>query len=171
LYHFIHFRLNIKYIKRKEKEELRMLRASYTYPDGSEYKGEWNTEGQRHGFGVLILNDGTGYAGEFANGLCHGLGVLTFSDSSKYEGEFYQGKYNNLGVFTRCDQMKYEGEFKDGKLIGRGLVTYTDGTHGLPRNEGYFEGNKLIRREKCTDLIMKANQTAKNANKLVQSKS
>jgi hypothetical protein len=141
-----------------------MITGSYRYPDGSEYKGEWNNEGQRHGFGVLSLSDGTKYTGEFENGLCHGLGVMTFADGSKYEGEFYQGKYNNLGVFTRCDRMKFEGEFKDGKVNGRGLLTFTDGTHGLPRNEGYFEGNKLVKREKCDDLVAKANQMAKRAN-------
>ena len=108
--------------------------------------------------------------GEFENGLCNGLGVMTFADGSKYEGEFNNGKYNNLGVFTRCDKMKYEGEFKDGKVLGRGLLTFTDGTHGLPRNEGFFEGNKLIHREKCTDVVNKAVQVAKNANKLINSK-
>jgi hypothetical protein len=66
------------------------------------------------------------------------LGIMVFSDGSKYEGEFNCGKYNNFGVFTRCDQMKYEGEFKDGKVIGKGLLTFTDGSHGLPRNEGNY---------------------------------
>lgn len=65
---------------------------------------------------------------------------------------------------------KYEGEFKEGKIIGRGILTFTDKSHGLPRNEGYFEGNKLLRREKCTDIISRAIQTAKNANKLINAK-
>jgi hypothetical protein len=147
-----------------------MIQASYKYPDGSEYKGEWNSEGQRNGFGILILNDGTKYIGEFENGLCHGLGVMTFADGSKYEGEFINGKFNGLGIFTRCDRMKYEGEFKDGKVLGRGLLTFTDGTHGLPRNEGVFEGNKLVHREKCSDIINKATQIAMKANKSITSK-
>ena len=58
----------------------------------------------------------------------------------------------------------------DGKVLGRGLLTFTDNTHGLPRNEGYFEGNKLIHREKCSDVVNKAIQAAKNANKLINSK-
>lgn len=141
-----------------------MPNGSYKYPDGSEYKGDWNNEGQRHGFGILHLNDGTKYIGEFENGLCHGLGVMSFADGSKYEGEFYQGKYCNYGVFTRCDKMKFEGEFRDGKVNGRGLLTFTDGTNGLPRNEGYFEGNKLVKREKCDETIKKAQSAAKKAN-------
>ena len=147
-----------------------MLQALYKYPDGSEYKGEWNQEGQRHGFGTLILNDSTKYIGEFENGLCHGLGVMTFPDGSKYEGEFTYGKFEPCGVFTRCDKMRYEGEFKCGKVNGRGILTFADGSHGLPRNEGLFQDNKLVAREKSTDIIEKANQAAKNANKLINNK-
>ena len=66
--------------------------------------------------------------------------------------------------------MKYEGEFREGKVIGKGLLTFTDGSHGLPRNEGVFEQNKLTQRLKCTDAISKATQAAKNANKLINGK-
>lgn len=148
----------------------KMITGSYKYPDGSEYKGEWNNDGQRHGFGVLLLNDGTKYIGEFEFGLCHGLGVMSFADGSRFEGEFNQGKYHGCGIFVRCDRMKFEGEFQDGKVSGKGLLTFTDGSHGLPRNEGYFEGNKLIYREKCTEIISKANQVAKMATNLMSSK-
>jgi hypothetical protein len=37
--------------------------ATYNYPDGSVYTGDWNSDGQRHGFGVLTLIDGTKYSG------------------------------------------------------------------------------------------------------------
>ena len=81
--------------------------ASYKYPDGSSYSGDWNSDGQRHGFGVLTLTDGTIYSGEFKDGLCDGLGVMVFADGSKYEGQFFQGKYHNLGIFTRCNFKKF----------------------------------------------------------------
>ncbi len=81
----------------------------------------------------------------------------------RYDGEFFQGLYHGLGVFIRCDGMKYEGQFQDGKVYGLGLLTFTDGSHGLPRNEGYFEDNKLIRHEKCTAVIQKAVATAERA--------
>lgn len=85
------------------------------------------------------------------------------ADGSRYEGEFSDGKFNGVGVFTRCDNMMYEGEFKNGKVWGLGLLTFADGTHGLPRNEGYFEGTALIRREKCTMMVGKARQIADKA--------
>lgn len=81
----------------------------------------------------------------------------------RYDGEFSQGRFHGLGVFTRCDGMKYDGQFQDGKICGLGLLTFTDGSHGLPRNEGYFENNKLVRREKCTDIVRKAVACAERA--------
>lgn len=81
----------------------------------------------------------------------------------RYDGEFSQGRYHGLGVFTRCDGMKYEGQLHEGKIFGLGLLTFADGSHGLPRNEGHFENNKLIRREKCTDIIHKAKTCGERA--------
>jgi hypothetical protein len=64
----------------------RTLKGTYKYNDGSEYKGYWNNQGQRHGFGILILSDNTKYIGGFENGLSHGHGLMIFNDNSKYEG-------------------------------------------------------------------------------------
>jgi hypothetical protein len=46
-------------------------------------------------------------------------------------------------------------------------VTYSDQTHGLPRNEGYFENNKIIRRQKCHNEIHRARQAAQRAKEKV----
>lgn len=48
-------------------------------------------------------------------------------------------------------------------LLISGLVTFSDGTHGLPRNEGLFDGNKMTRREKCPHVIRKAQDAAVRA--------
>ena len=42
----------------------------------------------------------------------------------------------------------------------QGLLTFPDGSHGIPRNEGFFEGNKLIRREQCGQKVARAEQAA-----------
>uniref|UniRef100_K1PSZ0 MORN repeat-containing protein 4 n=1 Tax=Magallana gigas TaxID=29159 RepID=K1PSZ0_MAGGI len=138
------------------------MKGAYRYPDGSEYTGDW-MEGQRHGYGVMKFPDGSQYFGIFDNGLCQGTGVMIFNDKSRYEGEFQNGKFNGYGVFTRSDGMKYEGEFKSGQICGYGLVTFADGSHGLPRNEGYFEGNKLMKREKCQGAVQRARQALEHA--------
>ena len=111
-------------------------RHKFTYDDGDEYDGEWNADGQRHGFGRLNFSDKSSYVGHFKDGLCHGFGVLSFADGSKYEGEFAEGKFNGYGIFRRADGTKYEGQFQGGKAHGCGLLTFSDGTCGRPRNEG-----------------------------------
>ena len=58
------------------------------------------------------------------------------------------GKFNGLGIYTRADGMKFEGEFRDGQVMGLGLLTYADGTNGLPRQEGEWDGSRLARRSK-----------------------
>ncbi|CAD6238956.1 GSCOCG00008575001-RA-CDS [Cotesia congregata] len=104
----------------------------------------------------MVLPDGTRYEGGFQNGLCSGLGVLIFPDGAKYEGEFMQGWFHGHGVFWRSDGMKFEGEFRGGRIWGLGLVTYSDGTHGFPRNEGFFQDCRLVRRRRCPEVILKA---------------
>ena len=66
--------------------------------------------------------------------------------------------------------MKFEGEFKEGKIHGRGLITFSDGTHGIPRTEGFFDGNKLTSRENCGDVVESARQAAEMARKIVNRK-
>ncbi|ELK00862.1 MORN repeat-containing protein 4 [Pteropus alecto] len=121
---------------------------------------------RRHGFGQLMFADGGTYLGHFENGLFNGFGVLTFSDGSRYEGEFAQGKFNGVGVFIRHDNMTFEGEFKNGRVDGFGLLTFPDGSHGIPRNEGLFENNKLLRREKCSAVVQRAQSASKSARSL-----
>lgn len=57
--------------------------GSYKYEDTTRYIGEWNSRGQKHGMGHLVLPDGTRYDGAFNNGLSSGLGVMTFPDGAK----------------------------------------------------------------------------------------
>ncbi|RUS70135.1 hypothetical protein EGW08_022106 [Elysia chlorotica] len=80
-----------------------------------------------------------------------------------YEGNFAQGQFQGYGIFYRQDGMRYEGEFKAGSMHGLGIVSFADGSHGLPRNEGYFEKDRLVRREKCSRTIQRARDTARTA--------
>lgn len=111
---------------------------------------------------------------------------------TRYEGEFAHGKFQGTGVFSRYDGMKFEGEFKDGRVEGHGesitpmedyvhkavimpdeshspvslppgLLTFPDGSHGVPRNEGFFQNHKLQKREKCPGVVQHAQASAANA--------
>lgn len=61
---------------------------SYKYPDGSSYSGNWNENGQRHGYGYMKFADGSQFWGMFDNGLCSGPGVMRFTDGSRYSCSF-----------------------------------------------------------------------------------
>lgn len=39
--------------------------GGYRYDDGTRYIGDWNSKGQKHGMGHLLLPDGTRYGGFF----------------------------------------------------------------------------------------------------------
>jgi len=55
------------------------------YSDGSEYDGEWNGEGEKHGHGKLTYSNDTKYTGQFQHGLHSGRGVMTIPDiNDKY---------------------------------------------------------------------------------------
>ncbi|XP_023402618.1 MORN repeat-containing protein 4 isoform X3 [Loxodonta africana] len=93
-------------------------------------------------------------------------GGISWRMEGGYEGEFAQGKFNGVGVFIRHDNMTFEGEFKNGRVDGFGLLTFPDGSHGIPRNEGLFENNKLLRREKCSAVVQRAQSASKSARNL-----
>lgn len=47
-----------------------------------------------------------------------------------------------------------------------GLLTFPDGAHGVPRNEGLFQSHKLQKREKCPGVVQRAQASAANARSL-----
>ena len=40
------------------------------------------------------------------------------------------------------------------------MVTFADGTHGFPKNEGYFQDCKLMRKKPCQDVVQRAQKVA-----------
>ncbi|XP_014271800.1 MORN repeat-containing protein 4 homolog isoform X2 [Halyomorpha halys] len=138
----------------------RPIVGGYRYEEGSRYWGEWNSKGQRHGTGALRLPDKSLLQSAFCEDLATGHGVLTFPDGAKYEGEILNGWFHGHGVFWRADGMKYEGEFKGGRVWGLGLVTFPDGNHGFPRHEGYFQDCKLMRGQRCPEVVQRAQKAA-----------
>ncbi len=46
-----------------------------------EYDGERNSEGERHGYGTAIYENGDKYVGEFEHGKRHGKGTYMFKNA------------------------------------------------------------------------------------------
>ena len=118
------------------------------YSDGSKFTGEFNSSGQRHGVGRLQLADSGGeYVGEWLEGYPSGLGCVHFSDGSRFAGEFVAGRPHGSGVWSSAgSSLSYVGQFFEGKPQGAGRMKFADGTAGVPRHEGWFQANQLIKR-------------------------
>ncbi|XP_019876484.1 MORN repeat-containing protein 4 homolog [Aethina tumida] len=149
----------------EEEETPSVEFGGFKYENGAIYVGSWNNQGQKCGEGHLLLPNGARYDGNFENNLFNGLGVLSFPDGAKYEGEFSNGWFHGHGTFWRADGMRYEGEYRGGKIWGLGLVTFNDDSHGFPRCEGYFENCKMLKRQKCPEVVLKAQMVSLMARK------
>ena len=54
---------------------------------------------------------GATYEGEWLDGNFHGNGSLVFDDGSKYEGSWVEGKRQGFGIHTNPDGSRIEGEW------------------------------------------------------------
>eukprot|EP00546_Thalassionema_frauenfeldii_P020876 CAMPEP_0178903642 /NCGR_PEP_ID=MMETSP0786-20121207/5266_1 /TAXON_ID=186022 /ORGANISM="Thalassionema frauenfeldii, Strain CCMP 1798" /LENGTH=853 /DNA_ID=CAMNT_0020575027 /DNA_START=141 /DNA_END=2702 /DNA_ORIENTATION=- len=93
---------------------------------GDVYEGEWEN-GQRHGQGVYTWYDGDLYTGPWREGKRHGHGVFVFSDGRLYDGEYNMGQREGQGMFVWPYGAKYEGSYYQDKRNGSGVYVYADG--------------------------------------------
>ena len=141
------------------------------FHNGDIYKGYWNTNNKRDGFGININsvgeiymglwdndqigsygaffdNEGNYYKGNLVNGKANGEGELVLFNKVKYIGNFFvddipngKGKMINL-----MDGSEYEGDIVQGKKEGKGILKFKDddfnGNGILKYNNGRkYEGN------------------------------
>ncbi|XP_052061458.1 MORN repeat-containing protein 1-like isoform X4 [Mytilus californianus] len=109
------------------------------------YEGEW-VKGKKHGFGKLLLKDGTYYEGQFNQGEITGTGFKFFSETKcKYKGQFVKGEMHGRGIMEFPDSSEYEGNFvhnrKNGYGIMRTPLTQYDG--GYQSNMRHGEGRMV----------------------------
>lgn len=92
----------------------------------------------------------------------------------KFEGEFNDGRVEGYGRSVhRWNSLSIQMSISP--LCGwswcpaslpPGLLTFPDGAHGVPRNEGLFQNHKLQKREKCPGVVQHAQASASNARSL-----
>jgi clan AA aspartic protease (TIGR02281 family) len=108
--------------------------ATYTYPSGNKYVGEWKDE-EQNGQGTYTYANGNKYVGEFKNGMRNGQGTYTSANGNKYVGEWKDGDFHGQGTYTWANGNKYVGKYKDGKKNGLGTCTY---------GKGEWEGDEYV---------------------------
>lgn len=115
------------------------------------YKGFWNVNRKKNGYGILINSDGAKYEGNFRNEKLDGYGRYFTIKGDYFEGHFQQGIANGEGLYIHSDGNVYKGnwlndlpwgegeewsndgswykgDFKDGKKFGNGTFKWADGS-------------------------------------------
>ena len=141
------------------------------FPSGEIYKGSWDSNKKRQGFGISISADGNTlykgnwesdkigdfglflekngnyYLGQIKEGKFEGKGELNIKGISKYNGEFKNDLPEGKGIFEDYENnYKYDGDWSLGKKNGRGVLEFADGTkyEGDFKNDLY-DGNGIIK--------------------------
>ncbi|TRX69528.1 hypothetical protein EO216_15865 [Flammeovirga kamogawensis] len=109
------------------------------HPEKDSYVGQYNGDGKRHGSGTYTWEDGTVYRGKWRNDLMDGKGLLLFANGNKYEGNFSKGTPFGMGVYHWVNGDVYQGGFLDGKMNGRGVLVTNTGE----RHEGLWINNQV----------------------------
>ena len=91
------------------------------------YEGDLNKDGQRHGFGVLICDNGNSYEGEWKKDKRDGLGIARYSSGDVYDGEWLRGKRQGHGVMYIDAGDTYIGSWNNGLKHGAGTYHWADG--------------------------------------------
>ena len=97
--------------------------STITSPGHGKYTGE--TKGFiRHGQGTYTL-EGTNnrYTGNWVDGEMHGKGTKIYENGAKYVGMFKDGLEHGAGTVTGPDGFTYEGEFAYGRPVGAEELT------------------------------------------------
>ena len=117
------------------------------------YTGEI-LNGQRHGKGTQIWNDGAKYEGSWKNDQTSGFGVFYHIDGDVYKGYWEHDQANGEGVYIGSDGRRFEGNWVNNVKEGYGQEQWKDGSsykgnfHN-DKKEGFGEyisanGNKYI---------------------------
>ncbi|XP_025203123.1 radial spoke head 1 homolog [Melanaphis sacchari] len=97
------------------------------------YKGQRNSNNERHGFGKAILPNGDAYVGTYKNGHRHGRGQYRFKNGAIYQGCYREGLRNGKGIMRYSDKSKYEGHWINNKKDGTGVFKF--------KNKDKFSGS------------------------------
>jgi hypothetical protein len=104
--------------------------ARITYNNGY-YDGEVNYNGDEHGYGTFVWDNGDKYVGYFSYRKFSGQGTYYYASGAKYVGQWANDLKNGKGTMYFKNGNVYEGNWVNDKENGFGKETY---------QWGYYEG-------------------------------
>ena len=131
------------------------------------YEGDLNAEGQRHGFGVLLCDNGNSYEGEWKKDKRDGLGVARYSSGDVFDGQWHRGRRQGHGIMYIEAGDTYIGSWNNGLKHGAGTYHWADGEvdvswyqedkrvgEGVRWNANRLKAFRLIRGTKTEELSL-----------------
>lgn len=120
--------------------------GSLSVPESLEFVGYFR-EGERNGYGEIVLKNGDSYKGDWVNGLFQGEGIYTYhQEGATYEGQWYEGLQDGVGYY-RSKIFAYKGEWEDGWMNGYGKMVFSNKDEyigNFVENKFYGEGLYLF---------------------------
>ena len=94
---------------------------------GSQYTGETNDQGLKHGGGKLVYIDGSFYQGAWRNGKREGYGEFTTKDGTLFKGQWSNDMKNGDGKLIQVDGVTIKTTWLNDKKNGQAVITSKDG--------------------------------------------
>ena len=122
------------------REGLRHGDATYEWPSGSKFKGQFVDDEMVHGF--YKTASGNEYLGDFMNGLRHGKGKAKFKkNGGSYDGEYQNDTMHGKGTYHFGCGSVFEGSYSNNVRHGYGTLKNANGEIVL---KGTFENGTLL---------------------------
>merc|ERR1712146_477984 len=118
-----------KALQNKEQEVMKMLANTFGESGKTctfhKYVGQMNLLNQPHGKGLVTLDDGSTYDGEFKNGKREGHGTRKYSDGREYIGDWENGNMEGVGFIHI---LVVANTLANGRMVKKKVMVYL---HGL----------------------------------------
>jgi len=103
-------------------------------------------EGQRHGIGKLIWQNGDSYYGVFCNDKKEGFGFMAWVNGDSYQGYWKQDMRHGSAKHQYANGACFEGTYLHDKRQGPGTLTWPNGDkfYGTWKDNGRVGEGKLI---------------------------
>jgi hypothetical protein len=119
-----------------------IVEQPFYYNSNCIYYGEWNYQGQHHGYGILLFNDNSLFEGYFINNKINGTGKIFYNNDDFFEGEIKNNMKCGKGKYVFENGSIFTGDFCDNKIEGYGILNFNENKiyKGIFTNN-YIEGN------------------------------
>lgn len=129
------------------KDKVRNGVDKYTWPNGTNYDGEW-VNNKISGKGSIEYKNGDKYIGSFKDNKKSGKGTYIWANSEIYIGNWVGDKMSGEGSYKYKNGDAYKGSWSNNKMHGNGIYTLKGGKS----IKGLWSNNKFTGKTTSTQI-------------------